>query len=109
MSNPITYKDLKKGDRIKVEIVGEIDGAGDLVDNPEALSWYVSADIISQAKITLLEPKLKVGRAEHMPSGEKGQVICIDGEYAWFRFYGDLDPGTELVSNLRNIPEDTDG
>lgn len=110
MSDQITYKDLNEGDRVKVEIEGVIDSMGDLVDNPEAMSWYVSSDVLSTAKITLLEPELKVGRAEHKSSGRNGRVAHVEDGLAWFRSasdYGNFE-GIYPAADLRNIPEDTD-
>lgn len=106
MSDQITYKDLNEGDRVKVEIEGVINDDGWLVIGG---GYAAGPGIVKQAKITLLEPKLKVGRAEVKGTGRKGRVRHTDGEYVWFAADGGTVSGDIWhVSKLRNIPEDTD-
>lgn len=107
----VTYKDLKEGDRIEITLKGKVVVAGEhyiatTLDGGSGRTSFFSKEL-AQAKITLLEPKLKKGRAERICSGSKGHIVHIEGDTAWFRY----DSGGRdfvHIKVLRNIPEDTD-
>lgn len=101
----ITYKTLKEGDRVKVEIEGVITNDGRLRTPNDT---HMMPGLLAQAKITLLEPELKVGRAvtaAASSSGYKGRVVHIEDGFAWFR-YDSGGQGFVPVKDLRNIPEE---
>lgn len=109
---PAMSHDLKEGDLVEfTSLRGKVlkvhpSGSTDILfEGSTTTPITINAGVLSQAKITKLEPELKVGRAILKRAGIKGRVVHVEGDEAWFSY----DDGGDVVVKaklLRNIPED---
>lgn len=103
---------LKPGDRFEMTVRGEVkqtDGEGyvtALLDGHSGAVTGFTEEELAAARITILEPELRVGRAVEVASGTTGCILALHNEVAWFLPDKRQEPWTHAASAFRNIPED---